>query len=64
MGENEKISLSNAEWRLMDFLWDKNPATIADIFVVCNQKNRQVIWCSYLEIGVLVFITHKEGVQK
>ena len=21
----------NAEWRLMDFLWDKNPATIADI---------------------------------
>ena len=31
MGENEKISLSNAEWRLMDFLWDKNPATIADI---------------------------------
>lgn len=27
----EKISLSNAEWRIMDFLWDKNPATIADM---------------------------------
>lgn len=31
MKNSEKISLSNAEWRLMDFLWDKNPATIADM---------------------------------
>ncbi len=31
MKKSEKISLSNAEWRLMDFLWDKNSATIADM---------------------------------
>ncbi len=31
MEEQEKIGLSNAEWRIMDFLWDKNPATIADM---------------------------------
>ena len=29
MAESEKVSLSNAEWRIMDFLWDKSPATIA-----------------------------------
>ena len=31
MAESEKVSLSNAEWRIMDFLWDKSPATIADM---------------------------------
>lgn len=31
MEKRERISLSNAEWRIMDFLWDKNPATIADM---------------------------------
>ena len=31
MAESEKVSLSNAEWRIMDFLWDKRPATIADM---------------------------------
>ena len=31
MEESEKVSLSNAEWRLMDFLWDQNPATIANM---------------------------------
>lgn len=31
MEDGEKVSLSNAEWRLMDFLWDKNPVTIADM---------------------------------
>ncbi|MCI8770553.1 MAG: BlaI/MecI/CopY family transcriptional regulator [Lachnospiraceae bacterium] len=29
--EKGKINLSNAEWRLMDFLWDNNPASIADM---------------------------------
>lgn len=28
---NEKIGLSNAEWRLMDYLWEENPKTIADM---------------------------------
>lgn len=27
----EKIGLSNAEWRLMDVLWDKSPRTIAEL---------------------------------
>ena len=31
MEGHEKISLSNAEWRIMDLLWDKNPTTIADM---------------------------------
>ena len=31
MAESEKVSLSNAELRIMDFLWDKSPATIADM---------------------------------
>lgn len=26
-----KIGLSNAEWRIMDLLWDKNPRTIAEL---------------------------------
>lgn len=30
MGEN-KISLSNAEWKLMNYLWDENPRTIQDM---------------------------------
>ena len=29
--EEQKISLSNAEWRLMDYLWDENPKTIQDM---------------------------------
>lgn len=24
---------------------------------MCNRENRQVIWCSYLEIGVLGFLS-------
>lgn len=31
MKENAKVSLSNAEWRVMDLLWDKNPMTIAQM---------------------------------
>lgn len=31
MAETRKIGLSNAEWRLMDFLWSQNPASVADI---------------------------------
>lgn len=31
MEESGKISLSNGEWRLMDYLWDRNPATIAEM---------------------------------
>jgi len=31
MKERDRIGLSNAEWRIMDFLWDKNPVTIADM---------------------------------
>lgn len=31
MEDNGKIGLSNGEWRLMEFLWDRNPATIAEM---------------------------------
>lgn len=31
MGKSKKVSLSNAEWHIMDYLWDKNSATIADM---------------------------------
>lgn len=44
--ESEKISLSNSEWRIMDFLWDKHPATIADMvhhFDGITNWNRHVI---------------------
>lgn len=46
MEERGKISLSNAEWRIMDFLWDKNPATIADMvhyFAGITNWDRHVI---------------------
>ena len=29
--DGQKIGLSNAEWRIMDMLWDKHPRTIADL---------------------------------
>lgn len=44
--ESEKIDLSNSEWRIMDFLWDKHPATIADMvhhFDGITNWNRHVI---------------------
>lgn len=29
--EEYKIGLSNAEWKIMDFLWDEHPKTIQDM---------------------------------
>ncbi len=29
--DGQKIGLSNAEWRIMDMLWDKHPRTIAEL---------------------------------
>lgn len=44
--EKYKISLSNAEWKLMDYLWDENPKTIQDMvkhFEGVTNWNRHVI---------------------
>ena len=30
-GMEDKIGLSNAEWKLMDYLWEESPKTIADM---------------------------------
>lgn len=41
-----KIGLSNAEWRIMNLLWDKNPETIAgmvDAFKGTTNWDRHVI---------------------
>jgi len=31
MESNDKIGLSNAEWRIMNLLWDQSPKTIAEM---------------------------------
>lgn len=58
--DGQKIGLSNAEWRLMDMLWDKNPRTIAEL-VECFQGTTN--WDRHVIIMMLKRMEGKKAVS-
>ena len=57
--ENRKINLTEAEWNVMECLWEKNPATGREI-VEC--LNRQMGWSRSTTLTLLRRLEEKKAV--